>query len=487
MTLRESIKSWKPNFLQIIVLLTVMQLLVTLLTDGFALSFDEAMWHYIGRNWFRHGLVPYSGGVDNKAPMIFAVFGLSDTLFGVNYWFPRILGTICQSVGIWYFYKIAKHLAGERAGLFAVSFYGLSLMWHGTGGRYVSFTETYQMLFIITAIYKYITAQNKKDYLISGLLAGIALAFRLTAIWGIIAILVAMVRRSRMNALVFCGGIAASIVLLLVLGFAAGIYPGDIFTFGLSDNFGSGSTTDHDLTWKLQNFSDKFFYSELILFYPFVLGYFFIKKRIDLFSLWFILVFIGINIVGIYGTLHMRELLPALAMMSASSVNYLIEKYRIPARQFAFVIWIVFFPKLLEPFVVFKKLISNQPEKSTTQCSLPFDKPDEGTRKRLGWWIRDNTAESEKVFVAGFGAQVQAYSERISPTIYFNVTQTKIAKERFYKDLNSNKPAMILVPLFSEYTDFVGHDMRQFLDDIIKKDYYLDRCMYSYNIYRIKK
>src|SRR3978361_1052745 len=120
MTLREQIKSWKPNFLQIIVLITVMQLLVTLLTDGFALSFDEAMWHYIGRNWFTHGLIPYSGGVDNKSPLIFAVFGLSDKLFGVNYWFPRLLSTTCQSIGIYYVYKIAKQVAGHQAGMLAI-------------------------------------------------------------------------------------------------------------------------------------------------------------------------------------------------------------------------------------------------------------------------------------------------------------------------------------------------------------------------------
>ena len=87
---------WKP--IHILIVLAIIQLLITLLTDGFALSFDEAMWHYIGRNWFRHGMTPYTGGVDNKSPLIFAVFGISDWLFGVNYWFPRVLGTVIQSI-----------------------------------------------------------------------------------------------------------------------------------------------------------------------------------------------------------------------------------------------------------------------------------------------------------------------------------------------------------------------------------------------------
>lgn len=481
------LKNWKPGFLHIIVLLTLLQLLVTLLTDGFALSFDEAMWQYIGRNWFRNGLVPYTGGVDNKAPMIFAIFGLSDQLFGVNYWFGRVLGALVQSVGIYYLYKLAKHIAGEQAGILAISFYGLSLLWHGTGGRYVSFTETYDMVFIIIAVYKYITGQNKKDLFVSGLMAGIGLAFRLSAIWGIIAIACALLRKSRMNIPIFFAGIFSSIAMLLVIGFLAGINIHDMIVSGLVDNFGSGSTTDRSLIWKMVNFSDKFFYSELILFYPFILGYFFIKKRIDLFGLWLILEFIGINIVGIYGTLHMRELLPAMSIMSALCVTHLINQYSLPVRPLVIIIWLVFFPKLLEPLLNIQKVFSEDKSQPDTTCHEPYDKPDEGSRKKLGWWIRDNTSPHDMVYVAGFGAQVQAYSERISPTIYFNVTQTQLAKERFYNDMHKNKPAMILVPLFAEYRNLVSQDMRQFVDELVAKDYYLDRCMYNYNIYRIRK
>lgn len=481
------VKNLKPGFLHIIVLLTILQLFVTLLTDGFALSFDEAMWQYIGRNWFRNGLVPYTGGVDNKSPLIFAIFGLSDQLFGVNYWFPRVLGVLSQSVGMYYLYKLAKHIAGEQAGMIAVSFYGLSLLWHGTGGRYVSYTETYELVFIIVAVYKYVTSQNKKDILISGLLAGGGLVFRLSAIWGIIAILCVLARKSGVNAMVFCAGVLASIILFVTVSFFAGIDVHNIIINCLTDNFGSGSATDHNLVWKMGNFSDKFFYSELLLFYPFVLGYLFIKKKVDLLGLWLIIEFIGINVVGIYDTVHMRELLPAMSLMSAMCVIHLINNYKLPAARLLIIIWILFFPKLLEPLVNIPKVFSRGTSQMDTACREPYDKPDEGGRKKLGWWIRDNTSQQNMVYVAGFGAQVQAYSERISPTIYFNVTQTRLAKERFYREMHKNKPAMILVPLFSEYKNFVGEDMRHFVDELVTKSYYLDRCMYNYNIYRIRK
>src|ERR1700744_2081991 len=124
--MRTTIISGRLSPLRIIIILTLIQLFITLLTNGFAMSSDEATWHYIGRNWFRNGLVPYSGGADNKSPLFYVTFGLSDYLFGVNYWFPRVLGTILQAAGIFYVYKIAKHISGKQAGLLACSFYGRS-------------------------------------------------------------------------------------------------------------------------------------------------------------------------------------------------------------------------------------------------------------------------------------------------------------------------------------------------------------------------
>src|SRR5262245_25326998 len=91
------ITSARKNYLDfqplpLIFVFAALQLITALLTEGFTLSFDEAMWQYIGRNWFRNHLAPFDGGVDNKSPLIYAVFGFSDTLFGVNYWFPRVVG-----------------------------------------------------------------------------------------------------------------------------------------------------------------------------------------------------------------------------------------------------------------------------------------------------------------------------------------------------------------------------------------------------------
>ena len=120
-------------------------------------------------------------------------------------------------------------------------------------------------------------------------------------------------------------------------------------------------------------------------------------------------------------------------------------------------------------------------------CHEPYVQPDESASRQLGLWVKANTAENDKVYVAGYGAQVQAYSERISPTIYFNVTQTRIAKDRLFMDMKENKAQMILVPLFPEYKQWVDSDLRTYIDQLVARDYDFDRCLFNYSIYKLKK
>jgi hypothetical protein len=43
------------------------------------------------------------------------------------------------------------------------------------------------------------------------------------------------------------------------------------------------------------------------------------------------------------------------------------------------------------------------------------------------------------------------------------------------------------VPLFPEYQQTVSADMRQFVAEMVAREYYLDRCIYNYNVYRMMK
>lgn len=474
--------SIKP--LQLIFIIAIIQFIIAFFTVPMILSFDESMWQYIGRNWVRNGLVPYAGGIDNKSPFIFLIFGISDYLFGVNYWFPRLLGIIVQSAGIYFLFKIAEKTISRRAGLFAISFYGLSLAWRATGGKYVSYTETYAIACILIAIYTSVAFHRYKFSFFSGMIAGLGCGFRLSAAFGMLPLFLFTVKRNRKAGFLFLLGAASSLGLIILIGILSGIKLSDYIFYGFTDNFGSGSPTAHSFAWKAQVFADGFFYSELILFYPAVLAYFFINRKIDFLKGWLMSEFLGILIVGIYAKNHFKDLLPVMSLMSAFVIDRLIENYHVSSRQILLGIWILFFPKSFEPLFAIKKIFISLDHSIKNNKNTAYE--DENMKKELGLWIRNNSLPGNKVFIAGFGAQIQAYSERQSPSIYFNVTQTLFAKKRLFVDLTSNIPTLLVIPLSERYTGSVDEDIRSYIYKLAASNYRLDTCIYNCNIYKYR-
>jgi hypothetical protein len=469
--------------LQLIIIFAILQFVIAFFTDPMMLTFDESMWHYIGRNWIRNRMIPYTGGIDNKSPLIFFIFGVSDWFFGVNYWFPRLMGILVQSLGIYGVFKIAYNTIGKKAGIFAVSFYGLSLLWRSTGGKYVSYTETYAVTAIIISIYYGIVSQRKNSLFIGGLFAGIGFAFRITAVFGILPVLIHLFNRNWRFSLSFFAGVLTSTALLILLGEFVGIRMGDFLFYGFTDNFGAGSATDHSFAWRIQRFSDGFFYSEIILFYPAVVYYFIAVKKFDFLKLWLVSELVGILIIGTYDRSHNKDLLPVMSLMSAFIVNYLVENYKVTAKNILLGLWIVFFPKTFEPLFAIKKLIVSRNGQAVNKNKmLPLN--EEKTKEMIGLWIKDKTHSNEKIFIAGYGSQAQVYSERVSPSIYFNATQTAFAKKHLYSDLLTDKPAMVVIPLFESYHTMVNEDVRHFISELVAANYSLDTSIYNYNIFR---
>jgi hypothetical protein len=464
----------------IIILLCFLQALIAFLTTYCGLTFDESIWHYIGRNWFRHGLIPYHGGVDNKSPLIFIIYGFSDLLFGVNFWFPRLLAIAVQAVGIFFVYKIANHIAGKQAGIIAIILYGLSLTWQSTDGKFVSQTQVYEITLLLVAFYYYLSAKENKYFFYTGIMAGLAFGFKFTAAFPCVVIFFGLMdKRNLSAALIFLSGILTAAALLAILLLLVGINLHDFITYSFLENFSSGSVTDHSFGWKFEQFYNQFFYSGMIMFYPFVIAWLFIKKRVDFLMLWLIASFIGICIIGMFARSHLKELLPQLSIISALSINYLLNKYSISFKPVIIILIFLFFPKAIEPVLALKKLfgLKNDQTKIFSEDDL---------KKNLGLWIKSNTTEDEKIYIAGYSAQAQVYSERLSPSIYFNATQTPLGKKKLFSDLLTNKPGMIAVPSSPNYKVLINQDIRQFIDSVVEKNYRLDTCLYGYNIYREK-
>ncbi len=472
--------------LSFIGILAILQLAIAFLTEPMILSFDESMWQYIGRNWFRNGLVPYAGGVDNKSPLIFLIFGISDRLFGVNFWFPRVLGTLAESAGVFLVYKIAEKTINRRAALFAISFYGLSLLWRSTGGKYVSYTETYAVTAVLAAIWFTLFSTKEKYPFVGGLIAGIGFGFRFSAGFGIAPVFLFAFIKSRKTAFSFLAGLFVAIGLLILLALFSGIQINEFLLYGLTDNFNTGSATDHSTAWKAQAFADGFFYSELLLFYPAVFYYFILNRKIDFLKVWLFSEFLGIVVLGIFDRVHFKNLLPVMSLMSAFVVNWLLENYKMNAWYLLIGIWILFFPKTFEPLFAIRRIFISQNSLSASDGHLKaWDEQD--SKKKIGLWLRSNTTSGEKIYVAGYSAEIQAYSERMSPTIYFNVTQTPRARKQLFAELNSNMPALIVIPLSDRYSNSVSADIRSFVNRIVENNYVRDTSLYNYAVFRFKK
>ena len=467
--------------------LVILQLAVTLLTYGFALYVDEAVWHYIGRNWFRHGLVPYKGGYDNKTPLIFLIYGISDRLFGVNYWFPRVVGTLVQSVGIWYLYRIALHLGGRRTGILAVSMYGLSVLWQSTNGRFASMTETYEVACVIISVYFFLKAKRGTDYFISGLLAGLGFAFRFTAVGALLTLLLFSLRRGWRSTLYLGAGLMTCLGVLAGAAWLAGIDLGELWNFTFADNFRPGSILNRDPTRFIELFMKGFFHSELILFYPTLVAWFLIKKRIDLLGGWLLGGCLCICALGVFAEAHFKDILPPLSLIGALTIGQLLEKYGLSFRKTLAVIWICFFPKSAEPILCIRNMLVPAVVTSHS-CRPPYSPLDNYSRKQLGLWIKANTGIHDKVYVANYAPAILVYTERLCPSIYFTTTETEKAKKTFYREMNENKPDLVAVPLCADYNTNVSAEQRTFIQNFVSSsDYRADTCLYNHMIYRINK
>ena len=109
---------------------------------------DEGMWNYIGRVWI-NGIPPYTGAVDGKPPGIFMLFVISNFLFGVNFWFLRILGILAIVMTSILIYLIGRQLYNPLAGTLAMIIFGFTMAWGLMDGVYTAQIESFMILFII--------------------------------------------------------------------------------------------------------------------------------------------------------------------------------------------------------------------------------------------------------------------------------------------------------------------------------------------------
>jgi hypothetical protein len=262
---------------------------------------------------------------------------------------------------------------------------------------------------------------------------------------------------------------------------------GQVWHFTFADNFKKGNFTDPGFAWKLEHFSNAFFHTDLILFYPLLLAYILIKRKVDLVIIWLVGGCLCICKIGLYEAAHFKDILAPLALAAGLAVEQLLGKYDLSLRKTLAIVWVCWFPKATEPLLFVRDLFHPIVATPESYCNPPYSPLDNYSRKRLGLWIKANTKPRDRVYVANHAASILVYTERICPSIYFNTNETEDARKTFYYDMENHRPELLAIPLNGDYTRDVSAEQRNFLSRLAAKDYYADTCMYGYTIYRLRQ
>lgn len=144
---------------------------------------DQGTYATIARGWIR-GALPYKDLWDNKGPLLYLWYIASFALFGENIEAPRIAAAIAAGLSLFFVWAAAKNLFGRReaviaAILFALFFSDVFLQVTANG-------EVFMLLPLAASFWAFVRGTKKKGglwFLLSGILASLAVFTRQSAIW----------------------------------------------------------------------------------------------------------------------------------------------------------------------------------------------------------------------------------------------------------------------------------------------------------------
>lgn len=511
---------WSMSPANIAIVVFILLIIISYCTSSFGMSYDEGYWNYIGFAWLKHNIPPYTGAMDNKNPAVYLLYGIANIFFGANYWFPRILGIFSLTQSSVFVFLIGKRLYSHMAGILAMFLFGLTITWKSTGGRFTAETESFLILFNTLAFYILIDVffvARKKSYVrclklfVVGLSMGAAIAFKQSAMFtagGLLAFYVHLAVGNRFPVEKIFGDLLAiltGIILLTVVSLIpllmSGLNLTDYYQGAWLVLFQEGSPTTVPLVARINGFIGTFKGTPIILFYPLLFLFILRGKKLTEIGIpfwgifiWMTFDFLAVSAAGTYATHHLKVLLPSLAIASAIGLcstfdSWLLSDSEKPKRfvQIALVIAVLWIPIYIEPIAALKKFIfpSGDADRSLILSEEPYPRLEDNDLKQVGLWIREHTGEDDLVYVAGYGASVQAYSERISPSKYFDAmfVKTPGADKQLRNDLQVKSPELILIPLNHDYEKWVPSSIRMIVEKIVQKKYRHKTCYYGYNIF----
>lgn len=147
---------------------------------------DQGLFHYVGREWFRHGRLPFRDLVEHRPPIFHVVYGVGALLFGDQTWFVRLfdlaltiaLGLAAACLVTPRGQAIPRGLWGMAAAYACIQHFGFFNFWHTAQ---IDFLATCIGFFGIAAVHRAPSARSAEA--LGGFLAGLAVTIKPSAIW----------------------------------------------------------------------------------------------------------------------------------------------------------------------------------------------------------------------------------------------------------------------------------------------------------------
>ncbi len=444
---------------------------------------DEGIWTYIARVWVDHGLLPYSNAVDDKPAGIILLHSISYTIFGINYWFPRMLGAVSIVLTGLVLFRLNSTRYDKKAGLFAMSIFCLTMPWSMMNSHFIGQTEVFMVLFSSLAFFivlqKPHLSLSFQYTLLAGILTGLAISFKQVAGLSLIALLWILVKQEGLTK----PGLTKSFILLT----------GAFLSFTLihwpvinTENFNEyltctwlNPTIYPSFFWRIPNFFDAFITSRIALFYPFLLFGWVYKDKIggshnmNKLSIWLFLAFIGVNISGFYYGHQFSQLLPALSLILGITTAFAINQFSKPFKPI--------FLATVALFIPYSSLIGNASDILSSGKSLRssfLNQLNGNTKaKAVGKWI---SKKNDCDYIFNYGVKnnaILSYSGKKSASRLLSPRRSVEKQKQILRDLNEKQPQYIVkrTGMSNQY---------EVIDKYVKSHYAIDFTHHKWQIFK---
>ncbi len=459
----------------IVVALAHLPAFVHRLLDG-----DEAIYGSIAALMNLGGPLYGAGGVDNKPPGIFWVYAATFRLAG-TYQMTAIhaAGFVAMAVTCGLIFVIARNLGGVRAGLLAALFYGL-LTAAGNPRLLASNTEIFMMVPLTASV----LTMLRPRWFWTGVLLVAAGAFRQSAGANVVLVALGLLwlesagGRLRATAL-FGGGVLAGLITGTVLIAATGSLSG-FWRWTIQTLYGYASTSwTPSLVWARAQDSVVPFVVDMSVFWIAAIAFAWRWRALSaverLMVAWLAVSMAGSLAGGHLSWHYFIQAMGPLALLAALSFDRIRLQRWVTAAAIAGIAFPIFAWWAFD--------LKADPLTYDFSGAIP-------QHEAVAAYIRDNTSQSDRIFVWGDWAAVYVESDRLMSGRFPGFLRgfargTGLPPNNWdtapdvwpllQSDLNANPPALIVDTAAAGWSDFASYPMSNYpvLADLVSSHYHV--------------